>query len=116
MQAFSLRRQGLLKGDACAPMLVINGEHDQYLPQEDSSLFVRYAGNQVWLMRGMTHCAAEGLPRIVPSMIAWLRLRLYGETPGARLALGLAKCWLPARVQGSTVGSQVLESVARKEA
>lgn len=95
---FSLRGQGLLDGKNCAPLLVINGAQDQYIPQEDSTLFARYPGNQVWLMRGMTHCAAEGLPRIVPSMVAWLRLRLYGETFGTRLMFSLARRLLPARV------------------
>jgi len=80
MQTFSLRHQGLLERGTCAPMLVINGEHDQYIPQQDSTLFAGYAGNQVWLMQGMTHCATEGLVRIVPAMIAWLRLHLYGQT------------------------------------
>ena len=101
MQAFSLRRQGLLARDTCAPMLVINGEHDQYIPQQDSTLFARYPNNRVWLMRNMTHCAAEGVPRIVPAMTAWLCLHLYGETVTSRLALRLAKCLLPVRVQAT---------------
>ncbi|WP_410210140.1 alpha/beta fold hydrolase [Aquirhabdus sp.] len=96
MEPFSLRRQGLLEGDKCSPMLVVNGENDQYIPQHDSRMFARYPGNQVWLMRGMTHCAAEGVARILPAMIAWLRLRLYGETMSTRLLFELTKTILPA--------------------
>lgn len=97
MRPFSLRGQGLLGRAGAAPLLVINGEHDQYIPQEDSTLFAGRNGNQVWLMRGMTHCAAEGFMRIVPAMIAWLRLRLHGESRAAQLALRLAEGVLPAR-------------------
>jgi len=96
---FSLRRQGLLDGNACAPLLVINGEHDQYIPQQDSYLFARYPESQIWLMRGMTHCAAEGLLRIFPAMTAWLRMHLYGETFATRSALKLAEYLLPQRVK-----------------
>jgi esterase FrsA len=59
-------------------------------------MFARYPENQVWLMRGMTHCAAEGVARILPAMIAWLRLRLYGETMSTRLLFELTKTILPA--------------------
>ncbi|MBV8620844.1 MAG: alpha/beta hydrolase [Curvibacter sp.] len=98
MQPFSLRHQGLLTGQGGAPMLVVNGEHDQYIPQEDSTLFACHARHRVWLMRGMSHCAAEGLVRILPAVLAWLRMRLYGETPAARLASALAEAMLPARL------------------
>jgi len=97
LQPFSLRRQGLFERKARVPMLVINGDHDQYVPQEDTILFARYPENRVWLMRGMTHCAPEGWSRIIPSMIAWLRLHLYGETTATRLIFTLAQGLLPAR-------------------
>jgi len=100
IRPFSLRDQGLLGRDTCAPMLVINGEHDQYIPQEDSTQLARYPANRVWLMRGMTHCAAEGLPRIVPSIVTWLRWKLHGDTPGDRMAFTLAQWLLPARRGG----------------
>jgi len=98
MQAFSLRHQGLLSGNTCAPMLVINGEQDQYIPQQDSMLFARYPDNHVWFMRGMTHCAAEGIVRIMPAVIAWLRLHLYGQTITSRLLFRLAERFLPQRL------------------
>lgn len=98
MQPFSLRAQGLLERPRCAPMLVINGEHDQYIPQQDSTVLARHANNRVWLMRGMSHCAAEGLIRILPAVVAWLRVQLLGEPLGARLALSLAECLLPPRL------------------
>ena len=99
MQGFSWRSQGLLEGDRCAPMLVVNGEHDPYIPQHDSTVFASYPTNDVWLMQGMTHCAAEGVLRTIPAMAAWLNLRLCGETIKARLALALAQQLLPARLR-----------------
>lgn len=98
MRPFSLQAQGLLERQICAPMLVINGEHDQYIPQQDSMVLARYARNKIWLMRGMTHCAAEGLVRILPAIVAWLRVQLLGNTVGARLALSLAEWMLPGQL------------------
>lgn len=106
MLPFSLRQQGLLEGNTCAPMLVVNGAQDQYIPQQDSTLFARYPDNQVWLMQGMTHCAAEGIVRIMPAVTAWLRLHLYGQTIPSRLLLGLAKQFLPRRLEIDLTGRQ----------
>ena len=99
MQPFSLRHQGLLEQYGSAPILVINGESDQYIPQEDSTILIRRPNDQVWLMRGMTHCAVEGLPRILPALIAWLRMQLYGESQATRAALSLTKLVLPPRLK-----------------
>ena len=98
MLPFSLRRQGLLGGRDRAPMLVVNGEHDPYIPQTDSTLFADRAHHQVWLMQGMSHCAAEGLHRILPAVVAWLRVQLYGDSVGNRLARSLTELILPARL------------------
>lgn len=97
VQPFSLRDQGLLEGQG-APMLVLNGAEDQYIPRQDSLIFAHHPQNRVWLLRGMTHCAPEGVRRFLPALIAWLRFRLHGETSGARLALWLAGHLLPPRV------------------
>ncbi|ALU91323.1 hypothetical protein Hrubri_4176 [Herbaspirillum rubrisubalbicans M1] len=98
MRPFSLRRQGLLERSGSIPTLVINGERDQYIPQEDSTVLAHRPGHQVWLMRGMSHCAAEGLPRILPAMVAWLRLQLYGSTRTTRALMSLAELVLPPRI------------------
>lgn len=98
MPAFSLRGLMAQKSDRIAPMLVINGERDQYIPVEDSSCFAQFPNHQVWLMRGMTHCAPEGLPRILPAVIAWLRLQLYGESRMRRLSYSIAQQLLPTKI------------------
>ncbi len=98
IRPFSLQRQGLLEKSTCAPMLVINGEHDQYIPQHETTLLGMYPDNKIWLMRRMTHCAAEGLPFIFPAMVAWLRIHLQGETISSKYILKLAEYLLPARV------------------
>lgn len=107
MQAFSLRGQGLLEQSTCAPMLLINGELDQYIPQRDSTIFAQYPGNQVWLMRGMTHCAAEGMVRIVPAMITWLRKQLFGSTLASRSTLWLSECLLPERLSMAMPANEI---------
>lgn len=94
MRPFSLRRQGLLHGNACVPMLVINGEQDQYIPQEDSTLFARYTGNQVWLMHGMTHCAAEvhHTKQQKSSRVNFLNVRKIGAEYRATRGFDPARC------------------------
>jgi esterase FrsA len=57
-------------------------------------------------MQGMTHCAAEGIVRIMPAVTAWLRLHLYGQTIPSRLLLGLAKQFLPRRMEIDLTGRQ----------
>lgn len=36
--------------------------------------------------------------RVIPAVVAWLRVPLLGETVGARLALSLAERMLPQRI------------------
>jgi len=56
-----------------APLLVVNGTKDQYIPRDDIEVFRQYGDATVWAVDGATHCAVE---RIVPVMLGaalWVR-------------------------------------------
>jgi esterase FrsA len=93
LDGFSLK--GLLDSRRRAPMLVINGDKDPYVPVGDTTGFRRIPEATVWMVAGGYHCAAESFPRFVPAMLAWLRCRLYGETAVNRAAYAVGKQWLP---------------------
>ncbi|UTH76039.1 alpha/beta fold hydrolase [Chromobacterium sp. IIBBL 290-4] len=95
LQLFSLRRQGLLDGCDAAPLLAVNGEADPYVPAAETEVFRAWPQAEVWRFSGLGHCAAEALPRILPALIAWLRMRLHGDTPLNRLAWRASRALLP---------------------
>ncbi|RKP46940.1 alpha/beta fold hydrolase [Trinickia fusca] len=103
LQMFSLKNQGLLDRTDCAPLLAVNGDCDPYIPSGDVQVFSRYPSAQVWLLRGLGHCAAEASIRVVPGMLAWLRLAMHGDSVSSRFASKLAQCILPPRVRGTTI-------------
>lgn len=80
LRAFSLERRGLLAGNVPVPLLAVNGAHDQYIPRHDTSVFSTMPNATALLVPGTTHCAAESLPRVVPTLIAWLVDHL-GDAP-----------------------------------
>ena len=92
---FSLRAQGLLPPKHPAAMLVVNGSNDQYIPRPNTTVFRQVPGATVWVVRDATHCAAERFPRLMPGMLAWLRLQLLGESALHRLEMGVAELVLP---------------------
>ena len=85
LSRFSLDEQGLLNRPDCARMLAVNGSADQYLPSADVEVFRRYPSAEVWLLRGLSHCAAEKIMRVTPGVITWLRKELHGASFGNRL-------------------------------
>jgi esterase FrsA len=103
LDMFSLRRQTLFDGVDCAPLLVVNGDCDPYIPSQDVRVFNAYPSARVWLLRGLGHCAAEASMRVVPGMLTWLRATLHGHSIGNRVALRLAEWVLPARVDVTRV-------------
>jgi esterase FrsA len=102
---FSLRRQGWLDGAHCRPLLAVNGGDDPYIPATDTRVFARYPGAEVWLLPGLGHCAAERITRVMPAIIAWLRLALHGDHPRERAVLAAAKWLLPPRERGPGVAA-----------
>jgi esterase FrsA len=85
LDAFSLERQGLLDGRRGAPLLAVNGEHDQFLPLADTTVFSSHPHATVWVIKDATHCAAEQLPRVIPAALGWLVTRLHDDAPAYRI-------------------------------
>ncbi len=97
LSAFSLRDQGLLEQPDCTRMLVVNGSADPYIPSADVEVFRRYPSAEVWVLRGLGHCAAEKLMRIFPAMTTWLRKELHGRSLRNHLLHSAALGVLPGR-------------------
>lgn len=87
LHAFSLERRGLLGTSVPVPLLAVNGTDDQYIPERDTTVFATMQNATVLLVPGATHCAAESLPRVVPTIIAWLSRQL-GAAPLRTALLG----------------------------
>ena len=85
-----MRDQGLLDRAGCVRILAVNGDTDPYIPVADVEVFRRYPSAEVWLLRGLGHCAAGKIMRVVPAMITWLRKELHGEPTTTRLLHGMA--------------------------
>jgi esterase FrsA len=69
------RRELLAKNDN-APMLVINGADDYFVPQSDTLVFMGRRDTEVRLMPGTGHCAVSKMPEVMATTIGWLRSRL----------------------------------------
>ncbi len=68
--AFS--RHALLERATNAPMLVINGADDYFVPHEDTRIFEGRAGTDIHLIEGTGHCAFSKLPNVLALMVPWL--------------------------------------------
>lgn len=89
VDGFSLRRQGVLDAAGGAPLLVVNGERDQFIPLVDTTAFASRPNATVWVVRDATHCAAERIRRVVPAAIGWLNARLHDDALVHKALAGL---------------------------
>jgi len=80
MSSFSLREQGLFDSEPRCHILAINGNKDPYIAIDDTVGFAAFPNASVWLVKDGYHCAAEQFPRILPSIVAWLRTNLHGKS------------------------------------
>ena len=71
--AAGLSRAALLNNPSNAPMLVINGEDDYFVPREDTTIFNGRLHTQVHLLPGTGHCAVSRMNEVMPVMFGWLR-------------------------------------------
>ena len=71
-----LSRRDLLQQDTNAPMLVMNGADDYFVPQIDTTLFTGRRDTQVRLFEHSGHCATARMPEVLAMTAAWLRARL----------------------------------------
>lgn len=97
LRDFGLNGQGLLDRPDCARLLAVNGSADAYIPIADVEVFRRYPSAEVWLLRGLSHCAAEKIMWVAPGIITWLRKALHGDSVKNRLLHSLALKVLPER-------------------
>jgi len=68
-----LARHELLRRPSNAPMLVINGADDYFVPQADTLAFEGRPSTEVQLIPGTGHCAISKLSEVLPTMVGWLR-------------------------------------------
>lgn len=97
LRDFGMASQGLLNTDDCAPILVVNGSADPYVPVCDVDIFRRYPSADVWLLRGLSHCAAERIHWVIPGIITWLRKELHAKCWKNQVLHGVAQMLLPRR-------------------
>ena len=73
-QQFS--RRSLLDQANNAPMLVINGANDYFVPQADTLVFQGRRNTEVHLIPDIGHCAILGgpskMPEVIDRIVAWL--------------------------------------------
>jgi esterase FrsA len=67
-----LARRGLLTRTDNAPLLVINGEDDYFVPKEDTLLFESRKNSEIHLISGTGHCAFSKLPEVMSLVMRWL--------------------------------------------
>lgn len=96
LREFSLERRGLLSAsEVPVPLLAVNGTHDQYIPRRDTAVFAGMRNATALLVPRTTHCAAEALPRVVPTLVAWLARQLSGAPVRAALLGAAARAVAP---------------------
>jgi esterase FrsA len=71
-----LSRRALLEYDNNAPMLVINGADDYFVPQIDTTIFDGRRDTDVHLLEHCGHCATARMPEVLAMTTEWLRARL----------------------------------------
>jgi len=70
VRAFDL--EPLLATTGNAPMLIINGDADPYVPVEDTLLFEGRPDTEVMLVEGGVHCAFNRYPEVIKAVLHWL--------------------------------------------
>ena len=70
--AAKLSRRALLERTDNAPMLVINGEDDYFVPQADTRVFDGRPKTETHLIAGAGHCARSKLPEVMALVFRWL--------------------------------------------
>jgi len=68
-----LSRRSLLSENKNAPMLVINGADDPFVPQSDTLVFEGRANTEVHLIPGTGHCAVSKIGEVMKTINGWLK-------------------------------------------
>ena len=78
--AWGLSRHDLLQQRQNAPMLVINGADDYFVPQDDTMVFADRRDTKVQLLRDTGHCAVSKMPEVMALATEWLREQLVRDS------------------------------------
>jgi esterase FrsA len=78
--ADKLSRRDLLAHPDNAPLLVINGADDYFVPQADTLLFENRRNCEVHLVAGTGHCAFSKLPEVMSLIERWLPAQIELST------------------------------------
>jgi esterase FrsA len=78
--AEKLARRDLLARTDNAPLLIINGADDYFVPQADTLLFENRSKCEVHLIPGTGHCAFSKLPEVMSLTMRWLPAQI-GASP-----------------------------------
>ena len=70
--AAKLSRSALLERTDNAPMLIINGENDYFVPQADTRVFEGRPNTKAYLIADAGHCARSKLPDVMALVLRWL--------------------------------------------
>jgi esterase FrsA len=77
--AAKLSRRALLEQSDNAPMLVINGENDYFVPQSDTRIFEDRPKTEVHLIAEAGHCARSKLRDVMSMVLRWLPEQIGGD-------------------------------------
>jgi esterase FrsA len=69
-------RRALLNRASNAPLLVINGADDYFIPQADTRIFEGRPTTEVHLLQGAGHCAFSKLAEVMAMVFLWLPQQL----------------------------------------
>ncbi len=76
LKTFSLTRLGLINNIHTAPLILVNGDSDPYIPATDVTKFKGIQNIETKIVPGSGHCAASKLGEIMPWIIDWLKAKL----------------------------------------
>jgi esterase FrsA len=76
LKAFSLEQLGLMKNIQTAPLILINGDNDPYIPKSDVTKFEGIANIETKIIPNSGHCASTKIGEVMPWVIGWLKEKL----------------------------------------
>ena len=76
LKTFSLEKLGLMNDIHSAPLLLVNGDNDPYVPNSDVTAFKGLPNIETRLVPGGGHCASKKAAEVMPSIIEWIKSRL----------------------------------------
>lgn len=71
--AFALEKLNVWNNVQSAPLFLVNGSDDPYVPNEDVTHFEGIPNIQTWLLDNAGHCAAKKAKEVVPVVVEWLK-------------------------------------------